>query len=128
MLQTLYSYTRCMKSSQRLVPYIPQKFYPRYRELQSMAYSLRHSHMRYKTRVMMGETNLVLYKKLSQERSWVPVLTQSQEHSISPTSRKPTPVHNLSHPVTQSQALTDPVQLNLRPHSAYVPKNSQSPL
>ena len=69
----LYNYSRNLRKNQRLVPYIPKQFYSRYRTLESAAYNLRHSDVKYKTRVRMGSTDLVLWKKKPSESFWTPV-------------------------------------------------------
>ena len=66
----IYSYARCLRKDQRLVTYIPKQFYDRYRALESKAYDLRHSDVKYKTRVKMGSSDLILYKKIPGERTW----------------------------------------------------------
>ena len=89
-----------MKTNLRLVPYIPKQFYPRYRDLENMAYNLRHGQTRYKTRVKMGISDLVLYKRRSSDHS-------RRVHNTDLFSTSP----NL-----QSQS-TNNVHLNLRPNS-----------
>ena len=117
-VHTLYSFTRNMQSCQRLVPYIPKLLYPEYKELQSLAYSLRHSDMKYKTRVRMGKSAFVLFKRKPQEKSWVsvPVMPQkgNQEHSATQGHQD-----NLNDPSILSRSSPDSALLNLRPQSAF---------
>jgi hypothetical protein len=42
-VQTFYKNSRYLQTNQRLVPYIPKELYPRFKKLQSIAYTLRHS-------------------------------------------------------------------------------------
>ena len=96
-VQTFYRFSKHLRKNQRLVPYITRELYPRFRELQSMAYTLRHSDMKYKTRVKILNNNLVLSKRSPSESTWTTVLTS---------------------PATNLQIKpTNPVQLNLRPNS-----------
>ena len=98
-VQTFYKNSRYLQSNQRLVPYIPKELYPRFKELQSIAYSLRHSDMKYKTKVDIGSSGLLLYKRKPASGSWTAVLT--------------------SLPTSSSTKTTDPVHLNLRPQSSF---------
>ena len=100
----LYSYTRNMKSTLRLVPYIPKQFYPKYKELESLAYNLRHSGVKYKTRVKMGTSDLILYKRKPSEHYWTIVLPSA--------------------PAILSNDSTSPDHLNLRPNSGITLKKS----
>ena len=59
-VQPLYKHSTHLKNKQRLVPYMPKQFYPRYKELESLAYILRHSENNFKTRIRMGISDLVL--------------------------------------------------------------------
>ena len=130
-VHTLYKYTRHLRSNQRLVPYIPKQFYPRYKAMESLAYTLRHGEIKYRTRVKMGISDLVLYKRKPNESSWIAVPPPPDipqviltEHTIdqplSPApgrsdrrfSRDSTSTH-------QSTKPSSPVQLNLRPNSAF---------
>ena len=79
-----------MRNNSRLVPYIPKQFYYRCKELESMAYTLRHSETKYKTRIRMGISDLELHKKRPFENFWTTV---------------------------QPQYYSEAVQLNLRPNS-----------
>ena len=72
-VQILYNYTRHLQKAQRHVSYIPKQFYPRYKALESLAYNLRQSPDKYKTRVKMGASDLVLYKRKSNVHSWIAV-------------------------------------------------------
>ena len=74
-IHKLNSYAGNMKSNLRLIPYIPKQFYSRYRELESQAYKLRHSEVKFKTRIKMGTSDLVLYKRESHQTSWSLVAT-----------------------------------------------------
>ena len=69
-VNTIYTYAKNLKKENRLVRYIPKQFYDRYRAMESEAYLLRHSAEKFKTRVKMGVTNLILYKKKPSERTW----------------------------------------------------------
>ena len=91
----------------RLVPYIPSEFYMRSRELESLAFNLRHGDIKYKTRVKMGISDLVLYKKKPFESHWIPVNTSQ----------------NTSRHLNEN---LETVQLNLRPNSGinFNPRNS----
>ena len=105
----LFSYTRNMKNTMRLVPYIPDEFYMRSRELESLAYTLRHSEIKYKTRIKMGISDLVLYKRKPFEKYWVPV--------------------NTSHDATRLlNENSGTIQLNLRPNSGTNLRSSQEEL
>ena len=94
----LYSYTRNMGNTLRLVPYIPCEFYMRSRELESLAFALRHSDIKYKTRIKMGVSDLVLYKRNPVESYWTPVNTS----------------HNTPKHLNEN---SETVELNLRPNS-----------
>ena len=96
----LYSHTRNMKATLRLVPYIPKQFYTKYRELESQAYQLRHCEVKYKTRIKMGTSDLILYKRESSSNSWS-IVTHTQNSTS----------HNQSE-------ISEP-QLNLRPNSGF---------
>ena len=100
----LYSHARNMKAALRLVPYIPKQFFSRYRELGKQAYQLRHSEAKYKTRIKMGISDLVLYKREPFQNSWSMVIPTQ----ISSSNNTETP------------------HLNLRPNSGfnYNSKNS----
>ena len=74
-VHTIYKYSRHLKHKQRLVPYIPKHFFPRYKGLESLAYNLRHSESKFKTRVKMGISDLVLYKRKPNEYSWTAIPT-----------------------------------------------------
>ena len=100
-LKTFYNHSRHLRRGQRLVPYISKEFYPRFRELQSIAYNLRHSDIKYKTRVNFENNKLVLFKKNPSQGTWTVVRTS------------PAVAADL-----QTQ-IRDPVQLNLRPQSAF---------
>jgi hypothetical protein len=50
--------------------------YHRYKDLESLAYNLRHSESKYKTRVKMGTSDLVLYKRKPSENYWTVVFIQ----------------------------------------------------
>ena len=98
----LYSYARNLKNHMRLVPYIPKQFFSKYKELESQAYQLRHSGSKYKTRVKMGVSDLVLYKRKPEEGSWK--------------------IHQSSSPISSVQVEpTDSLKLNLRPNSGLSP-------
>ena len=73
-VNTIYRYAKYLRKDQRLVPYIPHQFYDRYRAMERIAYELRHSEPKYKTRVKMGSSDLILYKKKPGESTWT-VLT-----------------------------------------------------
>ena len=64
-VNTIFNYAKNLKKDQRLVRYIPKEFYDRYRAMEGDAYLLRHSVKKYKTKVQMGISDLVLYKKES---------------------------------------------------------------
>ena len=100
----LYSYTRNMKTNLRLVPYIPKQFYHRYKDLESLAYNLRHSGIKYKTRVKMGTSDLILYKRKPSEIYWTVALPSA--------------------PAILSNDSTSPNHLNLRPNSGVISKKS----
>ena len=99
----LYSHARNMKANLRLIPYIPKEFYMRYRELESQAFKLRHSEVKYKTRIKMGTSDLVLYKRKSNQTSWN--FVESAEINAS-----------------KSNVNSETFQLNLRPNSGYIIK------
>ena len=101
-VQTLYKYARNLQKNQRLVPYIPKELYPRFRELQSIAYTLRHSDLKYKTNIKIVDSNLILFKRKPSEYSWTAVMIPQVQHQPS----SPPSEANL-------------VQLNLRPQSAF---------
>ena len=105
-VQTFYKNSRYLQSNQRLIPYIPKELYPRFKELQSIAYNLRHSDMKYKTKVDIGASGLMLYKRKPTCGSWTAVLT--------------------SLPTSSSSKPTDPVHLNLRPQSAFYSSSSNN--
>ena len=94
----LYSHSRNMKTTLRLVPYIPKQFYSRYRELESQAYQLHHSEVKYKTRIKMGTSDLISYKRETYNNSWS-IVTQAQDST------------------DQNQLGISEPQLNLRPNS-----------
>ena len=94
----LYSHARNMKPNMRLIPYIPKEFYWRFRELESQAYKLRHSEVKYKTRIKMGTSDLVLYKRKADQTSWN--LVASAENIASKLNEN-----------------SETIQLNLRPNS-----------
>ena len=100
----LYSHARNMRAASRLIPYIPKQFYSRYKELESQAYQLRHSQVKYKTRIKMGTSDLVLYKRETYQNSWSLV----------------TPIQS-----SGSDNL-ETLQLNLRPNSGYSFNSKQS--
>ena len=100
----LYSYTRNMKTTLRLVPYIPKQFYHRYKDLESLAYNLRHSGIKYKTRVKMGTSDLILYKRKPSEMYWSVVVPSA--------------------PAILSNDSKSPDHLNLRPNSGVISKKS----
>ena len=110
-VKTLYRYTRDMQNSQRLVPYIPKVLYPTYKELKELAFTLRHSDIRYKTRMLIGETDLILYKRKPEDKKWVPVTLEKSCRNplISSTSTMPASI----------SISPDPAHLNLRPQSAF---------
>ena len=112
----LYSYTRNMKTNLRLVPYIPKQFYHRYKDLESMAYNLRHSESKYKTRVKMGTSDLVLYKRKPSENYWTVVPSSPDIH--------PAILSKYSTSPDQQIKSTSNVQLNLRPNSGFTSKQS----
>ena len=140
-VHTLYRYSKYLQKHHRLVPYIPKQFYPRYRELESLAYNIRHGDYKYKTRVIMGTTDLILYKRKFNERYWNAVqpphnlhasLTIDQpaqspsheqrrstnEDSTSPTfARHQQAVYRADPSSVQSQNSENAVKLNLRPNS-----------
>ena len=131
-VHTLYNYTRHLRSNQRLVPYIPKQFYPRYKAMETLAYTLRHSEMKYKTRVKMGISDLVLYKRKPNESYWVAVppppdipqvfLTEDTTHHLSsPAPGRPnrTSTGRDSTSSNQTTKSSSPVLLNLRPNSAF---------
>ena len=60
---TIFQYAKNLKKDQRLVRYIPKEFYDRYRAMEGDAYLLRHGVIKYRTKVQMGISDLVLYKK-----------------------------------------------------------------
>ena len=98
----LYSFARNLKNQMRLIPYIPKQFFNKYKELEGQAYQLRHSETKYKTRVRMGVSDLVLYKRKPQESSWK--------------------IHPSSSPTCSVQVEpTDSLKLNLRPNSGLSP-------
>ena len=103
----LYSHARNMKANLKLIPYIPKQFYLRYRELESQAYKLRHSEIKFKTRIKMGRSDLVLYKRKSNQTSWSLVTT----------------AENI---VRNSNEKLETFDLNLRPNSGIVvnPRNA----
>lgn len=105
-VQTLYKYARNLQKNQRLVPYIPKELYPKFRELQSIAYTLRHSDLKYRTHVKIVHSNLVLMKRKSNENSWTEVMTD-QVHLPRANS-------------------TNSVQLNLRPQTAFSFSNTST--
>ena len=67
----IYSPAKYLRKDQRLVPYIPLQFYERYRAMEGLAYELRHSETKYKTRVKTGASDLILYKKKLGESTWI---------------------------------------------------------
>jgi DNA-dependent RNA polymerase auxiliary subunit epsilon len=67
-----FKYAKNLQKNQRLVRYIPHEFYDRYRAMEADAYLLRHSDLKFKTRIKMGINDLVLYKRHGNE-SWTTV-------------------------------------------------------
>ena len=130
-VHTLYNYTRHLRSNQRLVPYIQKQFYPRYKAMENLAYTLRHSEMKYKTRVKMGISDLVLYKRMPNESSWIavkpppdiPQVILMEDYTDQPESPAPGRPDRISSrdntSSDQSINSSTPVQLNLRPNSAF---------
>ena len=102
----LYSHARNMRADLRLVPYIPKQFYNRYKELETQAYELRHCEERYRTKVTMGISDLLLYKKTPLERSWKIHINSSSKMSQGSLGK-------------QIQS-TNSHQLNLRPNSGFL--------
>ena len=64
----IYSHAKYLRKDQRLVTYI--QLYERYRAMERLAYKLRHSEAKFKTRVKMGASDLILYKKKPGESTW----------------------------------------------------------
>ena len=89
-----YRQSKYLKNNQRIIPYIPKQLYPKFKELQSIAFTLRHSATKYKTKVKIADTGLVLLKRKPSEYTWTTVIPQQPE----PNS-------------------PEPVQINLRPMS-----------
>ena len=79
--------------------------------MKDLAYTLRHSDIRYKTRVLIGETDLILYKRKPEDKKWVPVTLEKQGR---------TPLINSTSTIPFSNSISpDPAHLNLRPQSAF---------
>ena len=99
-VETFYKFSRHLRKCQRLVPYITKELYPRFRQLQNIAYTLRHSSMKYKTRVRVQNNNIFLFKRKPSESTWTSV--QISRAAADPQTKFP-----------------DSVQLNLRPQPAF---------
>ena len=99
----LYSFARNLRTNLRLVPYIPKQFYHRYKDLENQAYELRNCEDRYRTKVTMGVSDLLLYKRKPSERSW-----KIHTSSSSDTNQRSLAKQNQS---------TNGLQLNLKPNS-----------
>ena len=123
-VHTLYRYSKYLQKNQRLVPYIPNQFYPRYRELENLTYNIRHGDYKYKTRVMMGTTDLILYKRKFNERYWSAVQPPHASLTIDQPAQSPSHEQRRSNNedstsptfARHQQAVyrADPIQFNLR--------------
>ena len=112
-VNTIYSYAKYLQKDQRLVTYIPHQFYDRYRALESLAYTLRHSELKYKTRVKMGSSDLILYKKKPGESTWSVIPTP---HDLPPVNMNAAPAQPTSTPPPgRDRTVTQDQDRELRP-------------
>ena len=124
-MNTIFSSAKYLRLDQRLVTYIPKQFYDRYRAIESKAYDLRHSDDRYKTRVKMGSSDLMLYKKKAGEVSWS---VHNCTVGLPPVNLDPE-VDNIGSPNVESEPSADeaPTQVNLsQVKSIFSPKSTKS--
>ena len=101
-VRLFYRQAKFLRKYQRIIPYIPKQLYTKFNELQAIAFTLRHSDTRYKTKVQIADTGLILLKRKPNEYTWTTVLADEQHGGLPQQSEPEAP---------------EPEQINLRPMS-----------